>query len=64
VTAAELDAGLIYPSQSAILRTEMHVARRIAEVIFARGLARVREPEDLGAFIESQVYTAKYRGLI
>src|SRR5208337_3312888 len=34
VTAAELEAGLIYPSQSAILRTEMHVARRIAEVIF------------------------------
>jgi malate dehydrogenase (oxaloacetate-decarboxylating)(NADP+) len=64
VTAAELDTGLIYPSQSAILRTEMHVARRIAEVIFARGLARVQEPTDLAAFIESQVYTAKYRGLI
>ena len=64
VTAAELDTGLIYPGQSAILRTEMHVARRIAEVIFARGLAGVREPKDLGAFIESQVYTAKYRALI
>ncbi len=64
VTAAELDAGLIYPSQSAILKTEIHVARRIAEVIFARGLERVPEPKDLGAFIESQVYTAKYRALI
>lgn len=60
VTQAELDAGLIYPPLSAILATEMHVAHRIAEVIFARGLAGVKEPGDLRSFIESQVYTPGY----
>jgi malate dehydrogenase (oxaloacetate-decarboxylating)(NADP+) len=42
----------------------MHVARRIAEVIFARGLARVNEPQDLSAFIQSKVYQPAYRNLI
>jgi len=42
----------------------MRVAGRIAEVIFARGLARAPEAKYLGAFIESQAYTAKYRALI
>jgi malate dehydrogenase (oxaloacetate-decarboxylating)(NADP+) len=64
VTGAELDAGLIYPPQSAILKTEIHVAARVAEVIFARGLASVKEPQDLGAFIESQVYKPEYQTLI
>jgi len=64
VTAADLDTGLIYPPQSTILKAEVHVARRIAEAIFARGLARVKEPKDVGAFIESQVYKPEYRSLI
>ncbi|HVN29961.1 MAG TPA: NAD-dependent malic enzyme [Candidatus Binataceae bacterium] len=64
VTPAELDNGLVYPPQSAIFETEMHVARRIAEVIFACGLARVKEPSDLSAFIRSQVYRPEYRSLI
>ena len=50
VTPADLESGLVYPPQSAIFETEMHVAGRIAEVIFARGLARVKEPQDLSAF--------------
>jgi len=33
-------------------------------VIFARGLARVPEPEELGSFIEAQVYAPEYRSLI
>jgi len=61
VRPADLESGLIYPPQSAIFETEMHIARRIAEVIFARGLARVRQPENLTAFIESQVYKPAYR---
>ena len=64
VTAAELEAGLIYPPQSTILKTETHAAKRIAEVIFARGLARVGEPKDLDAFIESHIYQPKYRSLV
>ena len=64
LTAAELDAGLIYPKQSAIRKTEMNVATRIAEVIFTRGFASVPEPKDLSAFIQSHMYTAAYRDLI
>ncbi len=64
VTAADLDTGLIYPPQSTILKAEMHVARRVAAVIFARGLARVKEPTDRVAFIESRVYKPEYRSLI
>jgi malate dehydrogenase (oxaloacetate-decarboxylating)(NADP+) len=40
VTQAELDIGLIYPPQSTIMETELHAAQRVAQVIFARGLAR------------------------
>ena len=64
VTQADLDVGLIYPPQSEILKTELHAARRVAEVIFARGLAGTPEPADLDAFIESQVYKPEYRSLI
>jgi malate dehydrogenase (oxaloacetate-decarboxylating)(NADP+) len=64
VTEAHLDTGLIYPPLSTILKAEVHVARRVAEVIFARGFARVKEPKDLGALIESQVYKPEYRSLI
>jgi malate dehydrogenase (oxaloacetate-decarboxylating)(NADP+) len=64
VTPADLENGLVYPPQSAIFETEMHIARRIAEVIFARGLARAPKPQDLGAFIQSHVYQPEYRNLI
>jgi len=63
VTAAELDAGLIYPPQSTILNTELSAAERVAEVIFERDLARVPEPSDLGAFIRSQTYKAEHHSL-
>ena len=39
VTQAELDSGLLYPPQSNILQTEVAVAVKVAETIFARGLA-------------------------
>ncbi|HXZ88090.1 MAG TPA: NAD-dependent malic enzyme, partial [Candidatus Binataceae bacterium] len=52
VTSAELERGLIYPPLADIRKTEMIVAERVAEVIFSRGLARVKEPADLRGFIE------------
>ncbi len=60
VTQTELDEGLIYPPLSGIVATEIHVAERIAEVIFTRGLARVKRPSDLHSFIESRVYMPEY----
>ena len=64
VTATDLALGLIYPPQSNILETEVHIAQRVAETIFARGLAAVAKPDDLRGFIKSPVYTAEYGSLI
>jgi malate dehydrogenase (oxaloacetate-decarboxylating)(NADP+) len=64
VTQAELDVGLLYPPQSAILKTELYAAQRVAEVIFKRGLARVPQPTDIGAFINSRLYKPEYPALI
>jgi malate dehydrogenase (oxaloacetate-decarboxylating)(NADP+) len=60
VTPAQLDAGLIYPPVSTILDTELYAAERVAEVIFARGLARVPAPKDIAQFIRSQIYKPEY----
>lgn len=64
VTPSDLEVGLIYPPQSEILKTSLHVAQRVAEVIFARNLAGVTKPNDLQAFIQSQVYKPEYRSLV
>ena len=64
VTPAELDSGLLYPPVSTILDTELHAAERVAEVIFARGLARVPEPKDIAQFVRSQTYKAEYHLLV
>jgi malate dehydrogenase (oxaloacetate-decarboxylating)(NADP+) len=60
VTAAELDSGLLYPPQSGILATEQQAAVRVAEAIFARGLAGVAKPKDMAAFIASHMYKPEY----
>jgi len=60
VTQADLDAGRIYPPQAQLLETELSAAEAIARVIFARGLAGVEEPADLGAFIRGKAYRAEY----
>ncbi len=64
VTDADLEVGLIYPPQSEIQKTESHAAERVAELIFARGLAGVTHPADLRAFIESRMYKPEYPSLI
>jgi malate dehydrogenase (oxaloacetate-decarboxylating)(NADP+) len=56
VTQAELDAGLLYPTESQILETKVKAAERVAEIVFAHGLAGVGRPDNLRAFIQSQLY--------
>ncbi len=55
-----LKQGLLYPLQSNILETEIQTAARVAKLVFDSGLARVKRPEDLIAFIRSQVYKPVY----
>jgi malate dehydrogenase (oxaloacetate-decarboxylating)(NADP+) len=64
VTAADLEVGLIYPPQSAILGTELRAAERVAEALFAGGLARVKRPPDLHRYIASKAYRPEYRPLV
>jgi malate dehydrogenase (oxaloacetate-decarboxylating)(NADP+) len=58
---AELrDKGMLFPSQANILETEITTATRVAERMFDDGLAQVKRPPDLRAFIEGQLYTPAY----
>jgi malate dehydrogenase (oxaloacetate-decarboxylating)(NADP+) len=63
VTGAELDSGLLYPPQSNILQTEVAVAVKVAETIFARHLAGVKKPADVRKFVEGQLYKPEYTSL-
>jgi malate dehydrogenase (oxaloacetate-decarboxylating)(NADP+) len=61
VTQDDLDIGLIYPPQSDILKTSLHVAEKVAALIFASGLAGVDEPADVAEFIRAEAYRPEYR---
>jgi malate dehydrogenase (oxaloacetate-decarboxylating)(NADP+) len=52
--------GMLYPSQSNILETEVTTATRVAEFMFDQGLAQVEKPRDIRAWIESQLYKPQY----
>jgi malate dehydrogenase (oxaloacetate-decarboxylating)(NADP+) len=60
VSNEDLSVGLIYPPQSQILNASLHVAERIADSIFAQGLARVPRPDDVGALIRARAYRPVY----
>ncbi len=64
VTQTELDVGLLYPPQTAILATEIATAQCVVEVIFARGLAGVERPRDVRTFLEEQLYRPEYPHLL
>jgi malate dehydrogenase (oxaloacetate-decarboxylating)(NADP+) len=61
VSEESLATGLIYPPQSRILEASLHVARRIAEYIFDKQLARVPRPDDIQAHIRACAYRPVYR---
>jgi malate dehydrogenase (oxaloacetate-decarboxylating)(NADP+) len=60
VTKPQLEEGMLFPPQANLLEVELSTAARIAEHIFARGLARVDEPADVDAFIRSRAYQPRY----
>ena len=60
VTAENLASGLIYPPQSRILLSSLHVAEKVAAYIFEQGLARVPRPADVGALIRTRAYKPVY----
>ena len=52
--------GMLFPSQSQILEMEVTTATRIAQFMFDEGLATVKQPADIRAWIEGQLYTPHY----
>jgi malate dehydrogenase (oxaloacetate-decarboxylating)(NADP+) len=60
VPADLLSQGLLYPLQSNILETEIQTAARVAKLVFDSGLARVKRPADMVAFIRGHVYKPEY----
>jgi len=64
VSETALETGLIYPPQSEILATSLHVSLRVAETIFDAGVAGIQRPVDLKGFIERMAYRPQYRSLV
>ena len=60
VTEANLATGLIYPPTSNILDASLHTAARIAEYIFAHGLAGIPRPANIDAHIRERAYRPAY----
>jgi malate dehydrogenase (oxaloacetate-decarboxylating)(NADP+) len=52
--------GMLFPSQSDILETEVTTATRVAEFMFEQGLAQVERPRDIRGWIEGQLYKPQY----
>lgn len=59
-TDEDLSVNLIYPPVSTIFKTSVQVAIDVAELIFDRGLARIKKPANLDEFVQSKVYRPQY----
>jgi len=58
---ADLELGRIYPSLTKIKEVSVTIATAVAEVAYSRGLARKPKPDDLSAYIKSQMYEPEYQ---
>jgi malate dehydrogenase (oxaloacetate-decarboxylating)(NADP+) len=60
VTQDQLDTGLIYPHQSQIFETSIHVAVKVAERIFEDDLAGIPRPGDIEDHVRKWAYRPEY----
>jgi malate dehydrogenase (oxaloacetate-decarboxylating)(NADP+) len=60
VNQDDLQQGSLYPALPRIREVSAHIAAAVAEVAYKRGLATAPKPNDLMAFIESQMYDPRY----
>ena len=52
--------GRLYPSLGTIRQISLNIAAAVAELAFEEGLARVQRPENIKAFIQSQMFEPHY----
>ena len=61
VSEDDLAQGRIYPSLTKIKEVSATIATAVAEVAYNQGLARKPKPDDLSAYIKSQMYEPEYQ---
>lgn len=64
VSPEDLALGRIYPAFSRIREVSHAIAVEVARVAFERGLARVDEPDDLGAAVAEAMYQPVYQSFV
>ena len=60
VTAADLSHGSLYPPLADVRQVSAHIAAAVARVAYEEGLATLPQPEDLLAYVKSQMYEPRY----
>ena len=60
VSETDIEQGSLYPALPRIREVSIHIAAAVAEVAYKRDLATAHRPNDLIAFIESQMYDPRY----
>ena len=60
VNPDDIAQGSLYPALPRIREVSAHIAMAVAEVAYKRGLATAPAPNNLMAFIESQMYNPRY----
>jgi len=61
VSESDLAQGSVYPPLTEIREVSASIAQAVAEVAYHRDLATKPRPEDLSAYIKSQMYEPKYQ---
>ncbi len=64
VTDGDLAMGRLYPSLSRIREVSHAIAVAVAEIAFARGLARCDRPSDIAAAVTASMYEPKYVSMV
>lgn len=64
VSDADLEQGQIYPPLSRIRDVSASIATAVAEVAYGSGFAKRARPDDLPAFIRSQMYEPVYQAYV
>jgi malate dehydrogenase (oxaloacetate-decarboxylating)(NADP+) len=60
VSEDDIKQGSLYPALPRIREVSAHIAVAVAEVAYKRGLATAQAPNDLMAYVESQMYDPHY----
>jgi len=60
VTQADIEQGSLYPALPRIREVSANIAAAVAEVAYRQGLATCAVPNDLMAFVQSQMYDTRY----